>query len=45
MDRDAAIKLFQKFHFRLNRTRVVNGRELHYFYLDIYETDQKKGEN
>ena len=45
MVRDAAIKLFQKFHFRLNRTRVVNGRELHYFYLDIYETDQKKGEN
>jgi ribosomal protein S18 acetylase RimI-like enzyme len=45
LDRESAIKLFQKFHYRLNRTRVVNGRELHYFYFDIYETDQKKDEN
>jgi ribosomal protein S18 acetylase RimI-like enzyme len=45
MDREPAIKLFQKFHFRLSRTRVVNGRELHYFYLDIYQGDQKKGES
>jgi ribosomal protein S18 acetylase RimI-like enzyme len=44
MDRDAALKLFQKFHFRHNRTRVVNGRELHYFYLDIYQGEQKKGD-
>ena len=44
MDRESAIKLFEKFHFRLNRTRVVNGRELHYFYLDIYEGDRKKDE-
>ena len=42
MDREPAIKLFQKFHFRLSRTRVVNGRELHYFYLDIYQGEQKK---
>ncbi len=45
LEREAAIKLFQKFHFRLNRTRVVNGRELHYFYLDIYQSDEKKRED
>jgi ribosomal protein S18 acetylase RimI-like enzyme len=42
MDRDAALKLFQKFHFRHNRTRVVNDRELHYFYLDIYQGEARK---
>jgi len=43
MDREPAMKLFQKFHFLHSRTRVVNGRELHYFYLDIYQGEQKKG--
>ncbi len=43
MDRDVALKLFQKFHFSHSRTRVVNGRELHYFYLDIYQGEPKKG--
>jgi len=44
MDREAAVKLFQKFHFLHSRTRVVNGRELHYFYLDIYQREQKRRE-
>ena len=44
LEKEAAMKLFHKFHFRLNRTRVVNGRELHYFYLDIYQSEQKKDE-
>jgi ribosomal protein S18 acetylase RimI-like enzyme len=42
MDREPAMKLFQKFHFRLNRTRVVNGRELQYFYLDIYQGEERR---
>ena len=42
MDREPAIKLFEKFRFRLNRTREVNGRELLYFYLDIYQGSQRK---
>jgi ribosomal protein S18 acetylase RimI-like enzyme len=44
MERDPALKLFQKFHFLHSRTRVVNGRELHYFYLDIYQGEQNKGQ-
>jgi ribosomal protein S18 acetylase RimI-like enzyme len=42
MDRDMALKLFQKFHFRHHRSRSVSGRELHYFYLDIYQGERKK---
>jgi ribosomal protein S18 acetylase RimI-like enzyme len=42
MERESAIKLFERFHFRHSRTRVVNGRDLHYFYLDIYQSDQDK---
>jgi ribosomal protein S18 acetylase RimI-like enzyme len=45
MDRDAAMNLFQKFHFRHHRSREVNGRELHYFYLDIYQGEPKKPKN
>ncbi|MCS7034066.1 MAG: GNAT family N-acetyltransferase, partial [Phycisphaerae bacterium] len=36
MDREPAIKLFEKFHFRHSRTKEVQGKELLYFYLDIY---------
>ena len=43
IDRDPAIKLFEKFHFRHDRTKSVSGKELLYFYLDIYGA-QKKGE-
>lgn len=42
IDREPAIKLFEKFHFRHQRTRVVNGRELLYFYLDIYGGQERK---
>jgi ribosomal protein S18 acetylase RimI-like enzyme len=41
MERAPAIKLFEKFHFRHNRTRQVNGKELLYFYLDIYGQNRK----
>lgn len=36
IEREPAIKLFEKFRFRHQRTRQVNGKELLYFYLDIY---------
>jgi ribosomal protein S18 acetylase RimI-like enzyme len=36
IDRDPAIKLFGKFRFRHERTKSVSGKELLYFYLDIY---------
>jgi hypothetical protein len=44
MEREPAIKLFEKFHFRHNRTRKVGGKEVLHFYLDLYQTDrpQKK---
>ena len=40
MDREPAIKLFEKFHFRHSRTRELHGKELLYFYLDIYGTEK-----
>jgi len=40
MEREPAIKLFEKFHFRHNRTRNVNGKEVQHFYLDLYQTDR-----
>jgi ribosomal protein S18 acetylase RimI-like enzyme len=36
MDRDPAVRLFEKFRFRHQRTRTVGGKELMYFYLDLY---------
>ncbi len=40
MEREPAIKLFEKFHFRHSRTRNVNGKEVLHFYLDLYQTDR-----
>lgn len=31
-----AVKLFEKFHFRHDRTRTVAGKEMLYFWLDFY---------
>jgi ribosomal protein S18 acetylase RimI-like enzyme len=44
MEREPAIRLFEKFHFRHSRTRKVNGKEVQHFYLDLYQQDrpQKK---
>jgi len=36
IQRDAALRLFEKFRFRLDRTRSVGQKELVYFYLDLY---------
>ncbi len=36
IEREPAIKLFEKFGFRLNRTREVGGRRMLDFYIDLY---------
>lgn len=41
IDRDPAIKLFEKFGFRHTRTRDVQGKSLSYFYLDLYGREKK----
>lgn len=40
MEREPAIRLFEKFHFRHSRTREVNGKEILHFYLDLYQSDR-----
>lgn len=42
MDREPAVKLFEKFHFRHHRTKEVGGKELVYFYLDLYATGAQR---
>lgn len=37
VEREPAIKLFEKFHFKHHRTRVVAGKEILHFYLDLYQ--------
>ncbi len=36
-----AIELFQKFHFHHSRTRNVGGKDLLYFYFDLYEGEKR----
>jgi ribosomal protein S18 acetylase RimI-like enzyme len=45
MEREPAIKLFEKFHFRHSRTRNVGGKEVLHFYLDLYQTDRQPKKN
>jgi len=40
MEREPAIRLFEKFHFRHTRTRSVAGKEIMHFYLDLYQRDR-----
>lgn len=44
VDREPAIKLFEKFRFRHDRTRKVGEKDLLYFYLDIYGTEKPEKE-
>jgi ribosomal protein S18 acetylase RimI-like enzyme len=39
MDREPAIHLFEKFKFRHSRTRDLHGKQLLYFYLDLYSNE------
>jgi ribosomal protein S18 acetylase RimI-like enzyme len=41
MEREPAIRLFEKFHFNHSRTRKVGEKELLYFYLDLYHNDRE----
>jgi ribosomal protein S18 acetylase RimI-like enzyme len=45
MEREPAVKLFEKFHFRHSRTRNVGGKEILHFYLDLYQTDRPAKKN
>lgn len=40
IDREPAIRLFEKFHFRHSDSKELHGKQLLYFYLDIYGTDR-----
>ena len=42
MDRDGALRLFDKFRFRHQRTRSVGGKDLMYFYLDLYAGQERR---
>jgi ribosomal protein S18 acetylase RimI-like enzyme len=42
MEREPAIRLFEKFSFKHSRSRNVAGKELMYFYLDLYMRDQSQ---
>lgn len=42
VDREPAVKLFEKFRFHHSRTKQVGEKELMYFYLDLYEGDARK---
>lgn len=41
IEREAAIKLFERFHFRHGRTRQVQGKDMLYFYLDFYSSSEE----
>ncbi|MGC4031722.1 MAG: GNAT family N-acetyltransferase [Tepidisphaeraceae bacterium] len=43
VEREAAVKLFEKFHFRHGKSRSYSGKELMYFYLDLYSGEAKDG--
>lgn len=46
MEREPAVKLFEKFHFRHSRTRCIADKEIMHFYLDLYQREegrQKEG--
>lgn len=38
MDQEAAVRLFHKFRFHLDRTRTFNEKQLMYFYFDLYSS-------
>ena len=46
MEREPAVKLFEKFHFRHSRTRSIGDKEILHFYLDLYQREgqQRRGD-
>ena len=43
VERDGAVRLFEKFKFRHGKSRAYSGKELMVFYLDLYSGDAKDG--
>ena len=43
IQRDAALKLFDRFRFRHGRTRQIKGKDMLYFYLDLYSQGGEEG--
>jgi ribosomal protein S18 acetylase RimI-like enzyme len=41
-DREPAIKLFETSGFLHSRTKSIGGKDLHYFYLDLYHGEPRK---
>jgi ribosomal protein S18 acetylase RimI-like enzyme len=41
IDREPALRLFEKFHFRHERTRESQGKQTLFFYLDLYGSEKK----
>ena len=44
IEREPAIKLFEKFRFHHARTKQVGEKELLYFYLDLYQGEKKSSQ-
>lgn len=44
VERESAMKLLAKLHFKHGNTRSYSGKELLVFYLDLYSSDGKDGE-
>jgi ribosomal protein S18 acetylase RimI-like enzyme len=42
IERDAAVGLFERHQFRHGRTRSIQGKDMLYFYLDLYTQDAKR---
>ncbi len=42
IDRDPAVRLFEKFRFKHQRTRTVGEKEMMYFYLDLYAGEARQ---
>lgn len=43
IDREPAVKLFQKFHFTHGKTRTYGDKEMLDFYLDLYSSEDTGG--
>jgi ribosomal protein S18 acetylase RimI-like enzyme len=42
LEREPAVRLFEKFGFRHDHSRTYAGRELMYFYLDLYKSGERQ---
>ena len=43
MDPEVAIRMFERFRFHHDRSRTVNGKDLMYFYFDLYTASARPG--